>query len=568
LRDRNADVLCSRHDALLTAAHAIRCGKFVAVKGIGGFHLMADARNQAAVTALRERKHREEKPLAIMAPSLNSIRCECEVSAIEERLLLSPEAPILLLRRRAGSCIAPAVAPGNPALGMMLPSNPLHHLLMRELGFPVVATSANLSGEPICIDNEDCQHRMGGIADLFLVHNRRIVRHVDDSLVRVTLGREMILRRARGYAPLPIHLAQPTRPILATGAHLKNTVALASGHSAFISQHIGDLETVAALDAFERVISDFQRLYEIRPEVVAMDTHPDYLSSQSAQRIAAENRCPAIPVQHHIAHVLSCMAENEIDGPALGVAWDGTGYGLDGTIWGGEFFNIGAGGNIDRYAHFRTFPLPGGEIAIREPRRSALGLLTEVFGKDAYSLDVPPINAFTDAELARLRVMLDHSINSPRTSSAGRLFDVVAALTGIRQRTSFEGQAAMDLESAASDLQSCPPYPFTFADGVIDWAPMIRAIVTEVRQDIAPALISTRFHRTLARIITDVARHSGHTTIVLSGGCFQNERLLSITVTQLRAAGLQPVWHRHVPTNDGGIALGQIAACLRNPNPA
>ena len=383
-------------DALLAAAKAIRAGKIVAVKGIGGFHLMVDARNEAAVKRLRERKHREEKPFALMFPSLESVKAVCEVSPLEERLLRSPEAPIVLLRRvksqiQISNLKLPEVAPGNPNLGVMLPSNPLHHLLMAELGFPVVATSGNLSDEPICTDEREALERLGGIADVFLVHNRPIVRHVDDSIVRVMLGREMVLRRARGYAPLPIHRLKRSlksrtsdssncsKPILAVGAHLKNSVALSVGNQVFISQHIGDLETEPANTAFRRVIADFEKLYDAKPEIIAADLHPDYLSTKFAKltakrrsrgkRTVAGRRPHVVGVQHHIAHVLSCMAENEIGPPALGVSWDGTGYGLDGTIWGGEFFQI-ADSKVERIAHLRPFRLPGGDKAVREPRRA------------------------------------------------------------------------------------------------------------------------------------------------------------------------------------------------------
>ena len=560
-------VLYSRHPALAAAADAIRSGEIVAVKGIGGFHLMADARNDTAVRRLRERKHRDEKPFAVMAPSLRSVRDECDVSDFEERLLRSVEAPIVLLRRRqeAVPCesVAPSVAPGNPSLGIMLPYSPLHHLLLAELGFPVVATSGNLSDEPICTEEGEALERLGGIAKFFLVHNRRILRHVDDSIVRVVLGRELVLRRSRGYAPLPVRLKSPGPPVLATGAHLKSAVALSTGDTVFISQHIGDLETGPALEAFERVIGDLQRLYEIRPAAVAMDAHPDYLSTQFATRFSKASSCGALPVQHHIAHVLSCMAENEIEGSALGVAWDGTGYGLDGTIWGGEFFKAGAGPDLERVAHLRTFALPGGQAAVREPRRCALGVLYEIFGEAAFEMDIPPIRAFSDAELVALRTVLRRALNSPRTSSAGRLFDAVVSLAGIRHTTSFEGQAAMALEFAADGCEARDSYPFELAGPVVDWEPMIRGIVADAQAMAKPGLISAKFHCTLAHIIVAVARRTQEAQVVLSGGCFQNERLLRLAVGGLREAGMEPAWHRRVPPNDGGIALGQVAAFWR-----
>ena len=466
------------YDALLAAAKAIREGKVVAVKGLGGFHLMADARDDGAVRRLRERKQREEKPFALMFPSLESIKAECEVSPLEERLLRSPESPIVLLRRihsitptdekfqrmkknkSVGTFhpLADSVAPGNPYLGVMLPYTPLHHLLMAELGFPVVATSGNMSDEPICTDEHAALERLRDIADVFLVHNRPIVRHVDDSIVRVMLDRELVLRRARGYAPLPIRLeskvqSPKSKVVLAVGAHLKNAVALAIGNQVFISQHIGDLETEQAHAAFRRVIADFEKLYEAQPQIIAADLHPDYLSTKFANELEGRAGSPLpaadgaigtsrptkIGVQHHIAHVLSCMAENEIAPPLLGVSWDGTGYGTDGTVWGGEFFLV-ADENVERIAHLRPFRLPGGDQAVKEPRRTALGLLYEISGDAIFSGQkvrregasnstrdaCAPLAAFSASELATLKTMLAKKLNSPVTTSMGRLFDAVA----------------------------------------------------------------------------------------------------------------------------------------------
>jgi hydrogenase maturation protein HypF len=333
-------VLGSHHEALFKTSAALADGSIVAVKGLGGFHLMADARNNAAVRRLRERKHREEKPLALMYPTLESIRADCEVSDLEQRLLGSPESPIVLLRRKPaiGNPQSPSslIAPGNPYLGVMLPYTPLHQLLMSELGFPIVATSGNLSDEPICIDEHEALGRLKEIADLYLVHNRPIIRHVDDSIVRVMMGRELVLRRARGYAPLPVQLSRPAVPALAVGAHLKNAIAASTGDDIFISQHIGDLETREAFDAFERVIHSFRQMYELELEMVACDKHPDYLSTQFAKQCGLQ----VVTVQHHYAHILSCMAENQLQEPVLGVSWDGTGYGPDGTVWGGEFLHV------------------------------------------------------------------------------------------------------------------------------------------------------------------------------------------------------------------------------------
>jgi hydrogenase maturation protein HypF len=605
------------HDALLAAAHAIRAGKIVAVKGIGGFHLMADARDEKAVRRLRERKHREEKPFALMFPTLGSVKTVCEVTPLEERLLRSPEAPIVLLKKIGNrqSAIGNSVAPGNPHLGVMLPSNPLHHLLMAEFGFPVVATSGNLSDEPICTDEREALERLGGIADVFLVHNRPIVRHVDDSIVRLMLGREMVLRRARGYAPLPISIGGtssaspkhrensehqglvelvPPKNVLAVGAHLKNSIALSVGDQVFISQHIGDLETEPAHNAFRRVIADFEKLYDAKPEIVAADLHPDYLSTKFADKIGraglppgqdAQQRVPTkLGVQHHIAHVLSCMAENEIGPPALGVSWDGTGYGQDGTIWGGEFFQI-ADSKVERIAHLRPFRLPGGDKAVREPRRPAIGLLYELFGEAAFDLKhLSPFQDITAVELSALKGMLRRKLNSPQTSSMGRLFDAVASLIGLRQQMRYEGQAAMELEFAVDGIVTDDAYPLpitaredarptTTANSalriphsafILDWSPMIEAILSDVQNGVAGGRISAKFHNALAEAVVAVGKKSGEQRVVLSGGCFQNRYLTERTVRRLQAEGFQPYWHQRVPPNDGGIALGQVVAARFN----
>jgi hydrogenase maturation protein HypF len=549
--------LSTQDAAIADAAQTIRAGGIVAVKGIGGFHLIVDARCEEAVRRLRGLKHREEKPLAVMFPALGSVKQQCEVSPLEERLLCSPEAPIVLLRRRRAE-VADSVAPNNPYLGVMLPYTPLHHLLLSRLGFPVVATSGNLCDEPICTDEYEALERLGRIADMFLVHNRPIVRHVDDSIVRVVAGRELVSRRARGFAPLPMPFKASARTTLAVGAHLKNTIALAAGPQVFISQHIGDLEMAPALAAFQRVIADFERLYEARPEIVAADAHPDYLST----KFARECGLPLVSVQHHYAHVLSCMAENELEPPALGVSWDGTGFGTDGTIWGGEFLKICSNG-FERLAHLRTFHLPGGEAAMREPRRAAIGLLYEIFGDEVFEMtDLPPVRAFSANELRTLHRMLAQKLNAPLTSSAGRLFDAVASLIGLRQRSAFEGQAAMELEFALDGVESAHAYPVRSA-GMIDWDPAIREIVANVRAGVAAGEIATKFHDTLVEAIIEVARRAGETRVVLSGGCFQNKYLTERAVCRLRDEGFRPYWHQRVPPNDGGIALGQIVAALR-----
>jgi hydrogenase maturation protein HypF len=565
LWDGSGRELVAKHDALLQAADHLRAGKIVAVKGIGGFHLFVDACNDAAVARLRARKRRLEKPFALLYPSLEAVRADCLVSPLEERLLVSAEAPIVLLERR-NDRLAASVAPGNPRLGVMLPAQPLHHLLLRELDFPVVATSGNFSDEPICTDEREAVQRLTGIADYFLVHDRPIVRPIDDSIVQVICGREMILRRARGYAPLPIHLQETLPCVLAVGGHLKNTVALSLGSEIFLSQHIGDLATSEAHAAFRAVAADLPRLYEAAPAFVTCDLHPDYLSTKYAAQL------PAVlhPVQHHWAHILSCMAENEIAPPALGVAWDGTGYGTDDTIWGGEFLLAGEE-DFTRAAHFRTFRLPGGEAAIREPRRVALGLLFAMQGTKVFERrDLPCLRDFTAPELALLRQMLVRGVQAPVTSSVGRLFDAVAALLDLRQRLSFEGQAAMELEfalqpgiEAAYSFQLIPGPP-----AIVDWQPMVEEILRDRQHACSVGFISAKFHNALAEIIVAVARLAGEEKVVLSGGCFQNRYLTERAVRRLVECGFRAYWHQRVPTNDGGIALGQIIAAARAKTPA
>jgi hydrogenase maturation protein HypF len=578
--------------ALLAGVEAIRHGQIVAVKGIGGFHLLVDARNAVAVRRLRERKHREEKPFALMFPSLKGVKGACEVSEAEELLLQSPEAPVVLLRRRAVSGLPPAdlpadiVAPGNPNLGVMLPSNPVHHLLMAELGFPVVATSGNLSDEPICTDEHEALDRLRGIADVFLVHNRPIIRHMDDSIALIMLGREMVLRRARGYAPLPVQIPNPkarNETILAVGAHLKNSIALAVGEQVFLSQHIGDLETEHASAAFRRAAADLPLLYGAEPDLIAADLHPDYLPTKFAleprppvrrqsenQLGGAEAAAPRIiQVQHHIAHVLSCLAENGVELPALGVAWDGTGYGADGTIWGGEFFLV-TDDAVERIASLRPFRLPGGDAAVKEPRRAALGLLHELADHhDQALLQMRQQFAgmLSPIDRAALETAVARGVNSPWCSSIGRLFDAVAALVGMRQRSQFEGQAAMDLEFATDGIETGATYELPI-DGrhspmQLDWSAMIAAVALDLQRGVSVGGIAAKFHNTLVEAIVRIARRIACPRVALSGGCFQNRYLTEHTVTRLREAGFQPYWHQRVPTNDGGLALGQIFAARR-----
>ena len=545
----------AREPALLAAVAAIRAGRIVAVKGIGGFHLICDARSDEAVRELRRRKRRAEKPFALMFPNLGAVRAACRLSVQEEQLLTSPEAPIVLLRRR-DAAFSPSVAPGNPYLGVILPYAPLQHLMMRALGFPVVATSGNLADEPIATDEREALSRLDGIADLFLVHDRPIARYADDSIARTVSGRPMLLRRARGYAPLPLAQTDAKNEILAVGAHLKNTIGFSIEGQLMLSHHIGDLETPQALAALHDVVKRLPGLYGFSPLVVAHDLHPDYASTQFAETLPARR----IGVQHHLAHVLACMADNELEGEVLGVSWDGAGYGTDGTLWGGEFLRV-RNGAFQRVAHLRTFPLPGGDAAAREPRRSALGLLHEMEGGAVFARpDLAGRLGFEPAELAVLRGMLATGTGVARTSSAGRLFDGVAALLRLRTRAGFEGQAAMELEFASNDATDQDAYRFALKGEVVDWAPMIAAIEADRRSAVPIARIARRFHDTLTEMIVAVAMREALPRVCLTGGCFQNLALAERTIERLAASGFAPYWHQRVPPNDGGIALGQLVA--------
>jgi hydrogenase maturation protein HypF len=516
------------------AARALGAGLIVALKGIGGFQLLADARSSPAVVRLRRRKHREEKPFALMMPDLDSVRRWCRVSPDEEDVLRSPAAPIVLLEPSGEPGIAPEAAMSSPFLGVMLPYSPLHHLLMRAFPHPVVATSGNRSDEPIAIANEEARERLTGIADVFLAHDRPIARPVDDSVVRLSRGRVQPFRRARGYAPLPVRVPFEMPPLLAVGAHLKNTVAIAVGRQVYVSQHIGDLDTLEARRGFARAIEDLCRLYAFRPEAVVCDLHPDYASTLWARSCGL----PVIAVQHHHAHVAACAAENDLDAPWLGVGWDGTGYGLDGSIWGGEFFRRD-GASLERVAHLRPFRLPGGEAAIRQAWRSAASLRWEL----GMEPECP----------GPVRRMLERNLNCPLTSSVGRLFDAVAALAGIARESRFEGQAAMLLERAIGGLRTDEAYPLPAGD----WAPLVRAVDRDVSRGIPAGRIAARFHNSLAEWIREEARRAGLRRIIMSGGVFQNRYLTERAAALLEADGFTVFTHQRVPPNDGGIALGQ-----------
>jgi len=448
----------------------------------------------------------------------------------------------------------------------MLPSMPLLHILLRMLKRPVVATSGNLSEEPICIDNAEALARLKGIADFFLVHDRPIVRHVDDSIIQVVCHEPYLLRRARGFAPLPIDIGKNCDGILATGAHQKNTVALGLGTSVVVSQHIGDLDAPVASMTFEETIRSLKSIYDAPLTQVVCDAHPDYTSSRFAHALGLE----VMPIQHHHAHVASCMAEHHLTQEVLGVCWDGTGYGDDGTIWGGEFL-LTDGLDCRRGAHLNVFALPGGEQAVKEPRRSALGLLFGLCdGNWQEYKDLACVKAFSAEELLIIQRMIKQKINSPLTSSMGRLFDGIASMVGLCHQASFEGQAAMALEFQALENLALDPYCYKIVppnpnSGIraIDWQGIVQGVIADIRAGRDVHTISTRFHQTLIEIIIDVARAIGQGDVVLTGGCFQNRWLIQQAVIRLKAEGFNPYWHKQVPTNDGGISLGQMFVAAR-----
>jgi len=560
----DASELATAERAIVEAKGRLKDGQVVALKGIGGFQLLVDATNEAAVARLRVRKQRGRKPFAVMFPDLGGVEAVAEVDPTTRTVFESPACPIVLVYlREHASALAPSVAPGNPMVGAMVPYSPLHHLLLHEVGVPLVATSGNLSDEPICIGDEEARRRLRGLADVFLVHDRAVVRPVDDSVTRVLRGRLQILRRARGYAPLSLSVGGHVPSVLAVGPQLKNTVSIGLGDQVVVSQHLGDLDNEETFASFQRAIDDLRRFYEFSPNLVAHDAHPDYLSTRYALRLGL----PSLAVQHHYAHVLSCLADAGADPPALGVAWDGTGYGTDGTIWGGEFLRVDGSG-FERVAHVRSFPLVGGDAAVREPRRSAAGLLYELQGAPALEKGKPAVAPFDSEEARVVSQMLRRSVNVVPTTSAGRLFDAVASLLGLVQKSDFEGEAAMAVEFAAGpapyDLSQSPPYPYRITEThdrlVLDWGPTVEAILAD-RTDVTRA--AARFHSTLAAGIVEVAQRIGERRVALTGGCFQNRRLTELTLDGLEKAGLEPIWHARIPPNDGGISVGQILATAR-----
>ncbi|MDQ4102985.1 MAG: carbamoyltransferase HypF [Actinomycetota bacterium] len=549
-------------EPLAAAADLLTGGAVVAIKGLGGYHVATLASDAAATALLRARKHREDKPFAVMVADLATAHGLCVINSVAEQVLTGRRRPVVLLPRRPDAPVAPAVAPGNRSLGLMLPYTPLHHLLLRETAAPIVLTSGNVSDEPIAYRADDARQRLTGIADAFLTHDRAIHMRTDDSVVRVFRGAELPVRRSRGYAPEPLTLAQPVpRPVLGCGAELKSTFCLARGRHAFMSHHIGDLENYETLRSFTDGVEHFQRLFDIEPEVVAHDLHPEYLSTKYALELADVQlrSVDLIGVQHHHAHIASCLADNGAAGPVLGVAFDGLGYGTDGTLWGGEFLLADLVG-FQRLAHLAPVPMPGGTAAIRQPWRMAAAYL----GSDAPQELVQRHAERWDAVLA----MASRQVNAPLTSSAGRLFDAVAAILGIRDSINYEGQAAVELEQRA-DLAERGSYPAAVtggADGAalqLHGADLVRAVLADLRMGVPPEVIATRFHHGVADAIVRVCLMLRETTGVgvaaLSGGVFQNVLLLERTVARLERSGFRVLTHSRVPPNDAGISLGQVA---------
>jgi hydrogenase maturation protein HypF len=541
-------------EPLAAAAALLTGGAVVAVKGLGGFHVAALATDASATALLRSRKHREDKPFAVMVADLETAHQLCVIDPVGEQVLAGRRRPVVLLPRRPDARVAPAVSPGNRSLGLMLPYTPLHHLLLREVGGPIVLTSGNVSDEPIAYHDDDARQRLTGIADAYLTHDRAIHMRTDDSVVRVFRGAELPVRRSRGYAPEPLTLAQRVpRPILGCGAELKSTFCLARGRHAFMSHHIGDLENYETLRSFTEGVAHFQRLFDVTPEVVAYDLHPEYLSTKYALELAD---LELVGVQHHHAHIASCLADNGAAGPVLGVAFDGTGYGSDGTLWGGEFLLADLTG-FQRMAHLVPVPLPGGAAAIRQPWRMAAAYLgddapSELIQRNAQHWDV-------------VRAMASRQVNAPLTSSAGRLFDAVAAVLGIRDAINYEGQAAIELEQRAN-LTEHGTYFAAVTEGPalqLHGVDLVRAAVNDLRAGVAPEAIATRFHHGVADAIVRVCLmlrdSTGVGVAALSGGVFQNVLLLERTVAGLERSGFRVLTHSRVPPNDAGISLGQVA---------
>jgi hydrogenase maturation protein HypF len=562
-----AGVVGGSDAALRAAQQSLAEGDIVAIKGLGGYHLACDARSGRAVGTLRRRKARPDKPLAVMVRDVDVARTLAEVGPGEAALLAGPERPIVLLRRRGGDGLDDQVAPHNPHIGLMLPYTPVHHLLFQPVprgpGEPpdaLVMTSGNLTDEPICFDDADAHRRLGHVADAWLTHDRIIHVPCDDSVVRVEQGEVLPIRRSRGYAPLPVRLPFAAVPTLAVGGELKNTFCLASGHDAWMSQHLGDMGSLETLTAFERSIRQFAHTYQVEVRQVAADAHPGYQSRRWADE---RSDLPVVVVQHHHAHVAAVMAEHGVPAgeQVVGFAFDGTGFGTDGAIWGGEVLVAGYG-SFERAAHLRYVPLPGGDASIRKPYRTALAQLWAA-GIE-WSADLPCVQIAPTGERAVLQRQLERNVHCVPTSSMGRLFDAVSSVIGVRHVAAYEAQAAIELEwLAAASLSGAPRYRLDLVDGVIDPAPMLRSVIAHRREGCPSGSIAAGFHLAVARLIGEIAEQlcgqRGIDRVALSGGVFQNALLLRLAREELGARHLRALTHRLVPPNDGGLSLGQAA---------
>ncbi len=555
------------NDVISEACKLLLAGKIVAVKSLGGFLLACDATNERAVEVLRRRKRRPFKPFALMVASLEEARRHCYVSKPEEKVLTSPQSPIVLMRWKPESTVCQAVAPNLKYLGVMLPYTPLHHLLMQEVKVPLVMTSGNISEEPIAKDNDEALRRLAGIADYFIVHNRDIYARYDDSVAIVERGQLELTRRARGYAPYPIRLKFRAREVLGCGAEEKNTFCLIKDNYAFVSQHIGDMENLETMEHFENTLNLYKRLFRVQPEVVAYDLHPEYLATKYAIELGSkENGITLVPVQHHHAHVVSCMVDNGVDEPVIGVAFDGTGYGGDGCIWGGEFLVVDYR-KSQRVGHLEYLPLPGGAAAIKRPYRTTIGYITKLLGQGAVGR-LALLEQIDPVEMQVIKHQIESGLNSPMTSSMGRLFDAVSALLGVRTTVDYDGQAAVELEMMAYDADSrfsedCYPFSIVEQDGinVVYLGELFAGIVADLYNRVSTPTISAKFHNTVAKLILEmcqrVSKQTGILHVVLSGGVFQNRLLLRKAIPLLEASGFLVLTHRQVPCNDGGISLGQ-----------
>ena len=559
--------LISTTDPLRASASALAAGGIVAIKGIGGYHLACDATHRTAVAELRHRKRRESKPLAVMVKDVAAAHVLCHVSDEEAQLLASAARPIVLLAKRATCAVASNVAPRMRELGVMLPYTPLHHLLLDAVDGPLVMTSGNATDDTIAHLDDDALDRLRGVADLYLLHDRPIHAPCDDSVARVVRGETRLVRRSRGYVPLAIKLpVEAQRPVLACGGELKNTFALVRGRDAFLGQHLGDLTTERAYRSFVDGIEHFQALLGVSPHVVAHDLHPAYRSTIYANGLDGAER---VGVQHHHAHIASCLADNGVDRRVIGIAWDGTGYGADGHAWGGEFLLADLEG-FERIGHFELVALPGGDAAVREPWRMAAAFLRAAYGDTMTRLDLPFVRRLDRAAWRTLSRAIECGLNAPLTSSAGRLFDAAASLLGLRDRIEFEGQAAMELEALAEHpADRLYPAALTERDGrlIVRTPDIVSGMVEDLLRETPPATISARFHASLVDVLVQVARQlrqrTGVGAVALSGGVFQNARLLDGALAALEPAGFEVYSHRNVPSNDGGLALGQAAVAAR-----